>query len=84
MVTVPSAPPKGPVPDAPVVAADTIRWWKAAETYLVTFGLPAFDFIADQVITLVHPNGKLSHAVTLFVFGLYLAWRQKHVNRIIR
>jgi hypothetical protein len=82
LLNVPSALPSGKIPDAPIVAVNTIPWYKSVTLY-VCAAFPFLDILAEQLSTLLNFKPG-THRYVVFAVAVYLGWRRLVKNTVVR
>ena len=82
LLTVPSAPPTGAVPDARVVAVQTKTKWQSVTLYICA-ALPFVDFAAEQLADYLKINPS-THRAVITALALYIGWRRIYRNTVVK
>lgn len=85
MLNAPSAKPTGDVPNAPVVAVETQRWWTSIQFWGALIGFPALDAVSEFLVAGGQfDRNRIFHIALSAALGAYLAYRRKTVNTVLK
>lgn len=88
LLNVPSAPSSGPVPEAPVVAANTVSWKTDAQTIISVVGIPAIMAALEYMESLTNLDGfskqRIIRVVIAAGVGALLAYLRKTQNTVLK